>query len=76
MFTKTHSFKVENARVNDFLRLVGTFGFRYDLSDELIEIDSLNPEIKHRYRYIRIYATNRRIQKLYEALALLMNYRF
>lgn len=75
MFTKSHMFKVECGNVNNFLKLVGKFGFKYDISDEMTEIDMHDLTSKYRFRYIKIYATRRQINKLYEALVLIRLYR-
>ena len=64
MFNKSHEVTVESGCVVDFVRVLGSYGVRFEMSDEWYNVDQIDPNTKRWYRTFKVYAGKKQMQTI------------
>lgn len=67
-------FEVNSHEVIDFVRLLGRFGLRFQISDEYYVFDDIDPNKKERFRRFTVFGTKKQLNEFYEARDILYRY--
>lgn len=68
MFIKQLTLQVNSKDVVNFVRLLGRFGMRFEISNEYCKADDLDPSRKNWFRRFVIYGTRRKLTKFCGAI--------
>ena len=64
MFNKSHEVTVESGCVVSFVRVLGSYGVRFEMSDEWYNVDQIDPNSKRWYRTFKVYATKKQMETI------------
>lgn len=74
MFEQKKKFDVASSEVIDFVRLLGRFGMKFQISEEYMYVDDKDPNRKHYFRRFYVFGTRREFNDFFEARDILLNY--
>lgn len=74
MFERKYNFKIEEREIVAFVRLLGRFGFKFEMSDVRTNIDCFGMKPPVLYRVFKVYATPWKIARLRDTIQILANY--
>lgn len=74
MFIYEMKLEVSSYEVVDIVRLLGRFGFRFEISDEYCKVDDLDPDRKRWFRRFKIYGRKKKLNEFIEARKIIFNY--
>ena len=74
MFIYVMKLEVNSHEVVDIVRLLGRFGFKFEISDEYCKVDDLDPDRKRWYRRFKIYGRKRKLNAFMDARKIIYNY--
>lgn len=74
MFIYEMKLEVNSQEVVDIVRLLGRFGFKFEISDEYCKVDDLDPNRKRWFRRFKIYGRKKKLKKFIEARKIIFNY--
>lgn len=74
MFERKYNFKIEENQVVAFIRLLGRFGFKFDMSDVRVSVDCFGFKPTVQYRVFKVYTTPWKMAKFRETIQILANY--
>lgn len=74
MFDRKYSFKIEERETVAFVRLLGRFGFRFDMSDVRWSVDSFGFKPSVQYRVFKVYTNPWKMARFRETIRILANY--
>ena len=74
MFIRKMKMEVNSHEVVDVVRLLGRFGFKFDISNEYCKVDDLDSDRICRFRMFTIYGTRKQLSAFCEARKMIFNY--
>ena len=74
MFNYEMKMEVNSHEVIDVVRLLGSLGLRFEISDEYSKVDDLDPTRKIRYRQFVVYGNRKELKAFFGARKLIRNY--
>lgn len=74
MFTYEMKIEVNSHEVIDVVRLLGSLGLRFEISDEYSRVDDLDPNRKVRFRRFVIYGSRKELKAFFAARKLIRDY--
>lgn len=74
MFKCKYNFKIEERESVAFVRLLGRFGFQFEMSDVRTSSDCLGWRPVTQYRVFKVYTTPWKMAKFRETINILANY--
>lgn len=74
MFERKYNFKIEEQDSVTFVRLLGRFGFKFEMSDIRMSSTCLGMRPVTQYRVFKVSATPWKMEKFREAIRLLAEY--
>jgi hypothetical protein len=74
MFTYETKMEVNSHEVIDVVRLLGSLGLRFEISNEYSRGDALEPNRKVCFRRFVVYGTRKELKAFFAARKLIQNY--